>query len=477
MAQLPTTPPARLPARARIGTMVAAGADASDPAAPIMLEFESPTAALLAIPVPFRSRFIVWIIASMVAVAVGVAYAMPIDRIVTSTGKVVATDSNIVVQPLETSIVRDIKVKEGQLVHAGDILAKLDPTFTSADAGSLESQVLSLQAEVDRLTAESEDRAYLSDGSPAGQLQSAIFTTRHAEHAAKIENYRQKAESLQVRINQANADIASYKERLAYAASTEAARQELYKLGVGSRLLLLQAQDSRAEAERLMHTAQSTRDGSQRDLDAIIAERNGYIQQFHGEVGQQLTEQGRKLSEAKENLSKAKLRRNLVTVTTDHDAIVLNVAPVSVGSVMQSGDQFITLVPIDAPLEIETLVDGRDAGFVRVGDPVTIKFDTFPYYAYGTSQGTVRVVSPDSFRHPMDEHEKVSKPRAEMEAGAVYYRVRISIDEMKLHDLPPGTRLTPGMPVTGDIKVGKRTFFQYLMSRVIPATTEGMREP
>ena len=54
MAQLPTTPPARLPARARIGTMVAAGADASDPAAPIMLEFESPTAALLAIPVPLR---------------------------------------------------------------------------------------------------------------------------------------------------------------------------------------------------------------------------------------------------------------------------------------------------------------------------------------------------------------------------------------------------------------------------------------
>ena len=64
-----------------------------------------------------------------------------------------------------------------------------------------------------------------------------------------------------------------------------------------------------------------------------------------------------------------------------------------------------------------------------------------------------------------------------MEAGAVYYRARISIDEMKLHDLPPGTRLTPGMPVVGDIKVGKRTFFQYLMSRVIPATTEGMREP
>ena len=48
---------------------------------------------------------------------------------------------------------------------------------------------------------------------------------------------------------------------------------------------------------------------------------------------------------------------------------------------------------------------------------------------------------------------------------------------MLLHDLPPGFHLTPGMPVTADIKVGRRTPIQYLLSRVIPATTEGMHEP
>ncbi|MCW3476826.1 HlyD family type I secretion periplasmic adaptor subunit [Limobrevibacterium gyesilva] len=480
MAQLPSLRlAAKAPARTT-GNGIAtagAGADASDPAAPILLEFESPTAALLARPVPLRSRFVTWIIASMVCVAVGLAWAYPIDRVVTTSGKVISSAPNVVVQPLEVSIVRSIDVKEGQLVHAGDLLARLDPTFAGADAGALESSVASLQAEVDRLSAEQDGRTYLTDGSPPSQLQAVIFTQRHAERAFRLENYAQKIDSLRVKVVQAQSDIDSYSERLAVAKTVEQKRKELERLQVGSQLNTLAAIDNRVEIGRGLETARASLAGSQRDLDAMIAERDGYVQQYRSDTSQQLTEQGRKLAEARENLSKARLRRALVQLRADRDSIVLNVAPVSVGSVMQSGDQLITLVPIDSPLEIETLVDGRDSGFVRVGDPVTIKFETFPYFTYGVARGTVRVVSPDSFSHPMAERDKVTKSRPEQEAGTPFYRTRISIDQMKLHDLPPGFRVTPGMPVTGDIKVGRRTFLQYLMSRVIPPTMEGMREP
>ena len=70
----------------------------------------------------------------------------------------------------------------------------------------------------------------------------------------------------------------------------------------------------------------------------------------------------------------------------------------SVGSVLQSGEQFFTLVPVDAPLEIEANVLGQDNGFVHTGDPVSIKFDSFPYIQYGMAEGTVRTISPDSFQ-------------------------------------------------------------------------------
>ena len=62
-------------------------------------------------------------------------------------------------------------------------------------------------------------------------------------------------------------------------------------------------------------------------------------------------------------------------------------------------------------------------------------------------------------------------------AVTLFYRARISVSELKLRNLPTGFHLVPGMPVTDDIQVGKRTVVQYLMSRVIPLTSEGMREP
>ena len=57
------------------------------------------------------------------------------------------------------------------------------------------------------------------------------------------------------------------------------------------------------------------------------------------------------------------------------------------------------------------------------------------------------------------------------------YRARISLDQLKLHDVPQNFRVTPGMPVTADIKVGKRTVLSYLLGRILPVAQEGMREP
>jgi HlyD family secretion protein len=395
--------------------------------------------------------------------------------VVNTSGKVAATTGNLTVQPLEVSLVRSIDVKEGQLVHAGDVLAELDPTFAAADAGSLESQVVSLQAEVDRLTAETQNRTYLSDGSPAGQLQAMLFAQRHAEESFKLENYEQKIESLRVKMMQAASDVASFTERLQLAQEVETKRRELERFQVGSQLDRLQATDTRMNVEAQLATARSDRAGAQRDMNAQIAERDGYLQQTAADTAQQLTEQGRKLADAREQLRKASLRRNLVRLRAEQDAIVLRVAPVSVGTVMQSGDPFIELVPLDTPLQIDAMVDGQDVGFVRVGDPVTIKFATFSYQLYGTAAGTVRSVSPDSFKDPNASPDV--KTRTDKAMGVLFFRAKMSIDAIQLHDLPEGARIVPGMPVEADIRVGRRTLLRTMMSRLVPAASEGMREP
>jgi len=201
------------------------------------------------------------------------------------------------------------------------------------------------------------------------------------------------------------------------------------------------------------------------------------VQSWHADVSEKLAEATGKLSDARESLNKAQLRRQLVELRAERDATVLTVAKVSVGSVLQSGQQFITLVPADAPLEIEANISGREDGFVHVGDPVAIKFDTFPFIQYGLAYGTVRTMSADSFTAQDEQRNPTGFVPVPGNSGDTYYRARIGIDRVDLHDTPPNFRLMPGMPVTADVKVGKRTVMSYLLGRVLPVVSEGMREP
>ena len=112
----------------------AAATARTDDLAPMLLEYQSPSAALIEQRVPAASRYTLWVLASMFIVALVLSATLPIDRVVVSQGKVVTTNSNIVIQPLETAIVRSIDVREGQIVKSGQVLARLDPTFAAADA-------------------------------------------------------------------------------------------------------------------------------------------------------------------------------------------------------------------------------------------------------------------------------------------------------------------------------------------------------
>ena len=454
----------------------AAAADAV--ALPSLLEFHSPSLALTHVPVNGGARGITWVVVSLIAACTAAAALVPIDKVVTSTGKIVAKSATSVVQPLETAIVRAVNVREGQVVHKGDLLARLDPTFATSDASALQSQVASLQAEVSRLQAEGSGKAYRPlDGSPIALLQGAIFLQRQNERGFKMENYAQKISSLQSQVQRAMSDVSAYNERLKVAEIVEQKRIELERLAVGSQLNRLQATDSKLEIRRGLDSAHGQAAQAARDMQALQAERDGYDQQWRGQVSQDLTEATRKLSDAQENLNKAVLRKQLVELRADQDAIVQTVAKVSPGSVMQSGEQLITLVPLNAELEAEVNIAGMDAGFVHTGNTVTVKLDTFPFTQYGAIEGRVQFVSPDSFTSNPDQPVRGTTPSNAGNPQPAFYRSRISLDADKLHDTPEGFRKVPGMPVTADIKVGQRTLVSYLLSRVLPVAMDGMREP
>jgi HlyD family secretion protein len=417
-------------------------------------------------------------ISSLVIVLIAVAGLIPVDQVVTTRGLVVSQSPNIIVQPLETAIVRSIEVREGQHVQAGQLLARLDSTFASADLQALAMQVSTLEAEVARLKAEADGKDFNYDGlDPSWTLQASIFERRKAVYEAKLENFDRQSDELSSVISRAQSDAAGYRQRLSVAASIEEMRKQLEERQVGSRLNTLLAEDNSAEMSRALGNAVQTAEAARRQQAAVAADRAGYIQGWRAEVSQGLSEASSRMSDARELFNKAKLRKQLVELKSEGDAIVQSVAKVSVGSVLQSGERLITLVPAKAPLEIETNVVGRSSGFVHVGDPVVIKFDTFPYSQYGLAHGTVRTLSPDSFSAQEQARDPNSSLAMLPSNAEPFYRTRISIDQVTLHDVPAGFALTPGMPVTADVQVGRRTVLKYILGVMLPIGQEAMREP
>lgn len=454
--------------------------DRLDPTLPVILEYQSPSSAIINMHMPRIARSVTWIITSMVVTLFIVSGIVKVDQVVTAPGVVVSKAPTIVVQPLETAIVRSIDVHVGEQVHAGQILARLDPTFAGADATASAAQVSQLQSQMLRMQAELENRPFTYTGTdPNMAFQAAVYAQRQSEFNSKLENYREKFDSLRAGIARAKSDEVGYQDRLAYAKALEQMRQELEKLNVGSKLNTLAAMDSRAEMQRNLDSARQQAEGAQRDLAALVAERNQYVESWHNDTADKLTDVLSKLSDARETLSKNQLRRQLVELRADTDGTVMTIAKVSVGSVLNPGQEFITLIPTEAPLEIEANIAGDDDGHVHLGDKVDIKFDTFPYTRYGLAHGTVRIISPDSFSAQDEARNPTGAvPVAQNASGpSLFYRSRITLDEINLRGVPKDFHLIPGMPIIADIRVGKQTVLRYLMGKTIPLVTEGMREP
>ncbi|PYD64267.1 HlyD family type I secretion periplasmic adaptor subunit [Gluconacetobacter entanii] len=466
---------------ARLLPATDAGATAMPPG---LLEFYSPSAALIDMPPQDAALYIIWVIGGLAIAGLLVMTFLPLDRVVTTNGRLVAADGTLVVQPLETSIIRSINVHEGDIVHKGDILAELDPTLSDADVENMRKQAASYRAEVARLSAEAAGRDYAPDMSdPASVQEAADFMRRKSEYSAKVANYDRQVAGLQSDLQGYEASTAMYAASAKVASDVRDMRERLQREQVGSRLSTLASQDSLMEVVRSQITARHDAEATRARLDAMKAQRDGYIGNWQATVYQDLSVAQHHLADADSSYRKAMLHHTLVQMRAQKDAVVLSIARLSTGSVLQAASPLMTLVPIDGRLEVESVMRGLDVGYVRTGDRALLKFAAFPYTQYGGADATVRVISADSFA---GGGTNVAGGMTAQEGGtsdtsgdpqAAYYRVRLAIDRYSLHGVPPFFRPQPGMPVEADIHVGRRTIMQYLLNKLIPAMTNGMREP
>jgi HlyD family secretion protein len=437
-------------------------------------QFQSETDAIREAAEPWFARATLWILTIFLVIMVAIMCVTRMDRVVTSVSgsKIANVDLVNVVQALDPSIIRSIDIREGDQVDTGQQLATLDPTFTAADLTQYKQQVASLEAQIARDEAELGEKPLVY---PANQdpdvlryqaINKALYDQQVAQYKAQYNSLDGKIHLNEATLVKLQGDDKGYRERADVAQKIEDMRSTLAEHGTGSQLNLYISQDSRMELLRQIEYTHNSLLETQAAITSAKADLKAFREQWFAQASQDLVQARNNLDQARASLDKAVRHQDLVRITATEPSVVLTLAKLSVGSVLKQGDPLVTLMPLRTRLEAEIRISSRDIGFLRVGDPCTIKIDAFNFVEHGTGEGTVRWISDGAFTTD-DQGNTVD----------AYYKAHCSIDRTDFRGVPANFRLIPGMTLTGDVKVGTRSVAMYIFGEMLRGLYESMREP
>lgn len=443
------------------------------PADPIAAaaEFQTDTIEIERKPPPAIARITLYTLTALIVSAITWASWAQMDEVVQAQGEIVTTKPTIVVQPLETSIVRSIDVAAGDLVRKGQMLATLDATFSQADVNQKRARHAALVAQIRRMEAElrGDDFAATAGASPAETFEKDLFRQRQAFYAAQIRNFDEQISGQQAAISTSRREEEVLTNRRDNLGKIEEAREVLYERETGSLLNLLSSRDARLDVDANLARVTGTATVAAHTLAKLKADRQVFVEDYRRATMERLTELRSEWDSVREDLSKMELRRQMVGLVAPADAVVLQLAERSIGSVVREAEPLLTLVPLDVPLEAEVSVHPRDIARVQVGSDARVKFDAFPFQKFGTANGHIRTVSHGTFAKQGSEG---GQPSAQL------FRARIDVDISGMKELGGNAPvLLPGMTVNAEIKVGRRSVISYFLYPLIKGLDESIREP
>lgn len=419
-------------------------------------------------PLPAFARITLPLLTAALILAILWASFSEVDLVVTARGRLINPLPNIVVQPLETAIVKSIPVKVGQIVKKGELLATLDATFAKADEEQLRSKLRSLETQTASLTSElagTPGAAALGDDD--SKLQKRLAIERKANFDAQVRRIDENVERLRASLLTNRRDQGVLEARLKSVREIETMQEKLVAQQYGARIRVLEAQDKRLEVERDQLLTKNREQEIERELSALLAERAAFGNSWRQRTMEDMLGIGRERDSLREQLNKADRRNTMISLVAPQDGVVLEIAKLSPGSIVREAETFFTLVPLGSALEAEVQINSIDVGYIRPGHAAQVKLDAFPYQKHGGLKGSVRTISGDAFKRDVNSDDGLD----------AYYLARVALTTTELKKMSPHSRLLPGMTMKAEIVVGKRTVMSYILWPLMKSMDESIREP
>jgi hemolysin D len=423
-------------------------------------------------PVHPAPRHIQWAIIAFAALALLWACLGEIDVVATATGKIVPSDKTKLIQPSEVAVVKAIHVRDGQLVKAGDLLVELDAQITGADVERLRSEQLAAAIDEARATtllaAIAEDRAptnlakLIPEATPEQQQAAQRWVEgQYLELRSNVAQVQAAIEQQKAEIQASRANVTSLQETLPIARQLSADYKRLLDKAIVGKHAWLEKEQARLDQERELRVQQArvvelqaAKKEAEQRLQGVLAQARRAMLDL-----QQTSAQ--KLAALVQELKKAEQRNRLMRLTSPVDGTVQQLAIHTQGGVVTEAQPLMVIVPSDQPVEVEAFLENKDIGFVRPGQEVEIKVDTFNFTKYGVVHGTVVSISTDAI---------------EDERRGLIYSARILLKEKSILVGEQRLDLSPGMAVRAEVKTDKRKVIDYFLSPLKEYQAESLKE-
>ncbi|WP_313951982.1 HlyD family type I secretion periplasmic adaptor subunit [Accumulibacter sp.] len=423
-------------------------------------------------------RKVLWLLVGMLVLLVLWALIGRLDIVAVAEGKLVPHSYLKIVQPAEAGIVKEILVREGETVQAGQVLMRMDTLISEADTRSLEADYQRKRLTLRRIDAELGGKPFArATGDPAalaGEVAAQYHANRNALDAALAEE-RSRLSKARAELASAQQVAAKLGEILPHYREQDKAFEKLAKGGFAGHIMAGDKKRERIEKEQELKTQGYEIESAR----ASIAQSEKKLAQIESDYRRELYAEQNEAQAAFDKLVqevvKQRHRQELLELRATQASVVKDLATHSVGTVVQPGTVLLTLVPKDEMLRAEVWVSNEDIGFVRQGQPVKLKFAAFPFQKYGMLEGAVEYVSADSADSSAGNGSDPSDPAASNNQPLLY-KALVHLKAMQLEMDGEKFVLAAGMQSRAEILLGTRTVAEYLLSPVRKAWHEAGRE-
>ena len=397
----------------------------------------------------------------------------PLDSAVVAPGIVSVESKRKSVQHLEGGIVKEIHVRDGQVVDAGQLLIRLDVTQTNATVTTIQNQLDAARALEARLLAERDRLDAI--GFPEDLLARATVPTVHEVIEGQKTEFVERRKSIDGQTAILNKRVTQFEKEIEGLEAQQKSKQEQLRIIeeelVGLRELHRKGYFPRTRILAMEREMARLHGARGEDLASIAGSQNGIgeaqlqiiqlEQRFREEVVNDLRQTRDEIKELQERLVVAQDVLRRADILSPLAGEVQELAVHTVGGVIGQGQELMQIVPLDDKLIVEAKVSPNDIDNLAEGQIAEVRLTSFQARTTPIIEGTVTSVTADRI---VDERN-----------GLDYYLAQIVVADDQL-DFLEGQKLLAGMPAEALIKTGSRTVLEYLLKPIDDAIAVGLKE-